>query len=128
MDSWTSCLLAFGAGIGAGIAVGIALVSLKPYIFAAKKKRTELVVARSRILAGIKEKHEEEILDEAFRTTEAIIQAVYPASRRLSLKVRTFLDFLVERLACEERGGAARPVSLNGKPHAVAAQAGAALR
>lgn len=72
MDSWTSCLLAFGSGIGAGIAVGIALVSLKPYIFAAKKKRTELVVARSRILAGIKEKHEEEILDEAFRTTEAI--------------------------------------------------------
>ena len=52
--------------------MGIALVSLKPYIFAAKKKRTELVVARSRILAGIKEKHEEEILDEAFRTTEAI--------------------------------------------------------
>jgi hypothetical protein len=72
MDSWTSCLLAFVAGIGAGLATGIALVSLKPYVFAAKKRRTELVVARSRILTGIKEKHEEEILDEAFRTTEAI--------------------------------------------------------
>ena len=72
MDSWTSCLLAFWAGIGAGIAVGVALVSFKPYVFAAKKKRTELVVARSRMLADIKEKHEEEILDEAFRTTEAI--------------------------------------------------------
>ena len=72
MDSWTSCLLAFGAGISAGIAIGIAAVGLKPYIFAAKKRRTELVAARRRILAGIKEKHEEEILDEAFRTTEAI--------------------------------------------------------
>jgi len=72
MSSSTSCLLAFVAGIGAGLAGGIALAILKPYIFTAKKRRTELVVARSRILAGIKEKHEEEILDEAFRTTEAI--------------------------------------------------------
>lgn len=68
MENWTSCSLVFAAGIG----VGIALMRLKPYIFAARKRRTELVTARSRILAGIKEKHEEEILDEALRTTEAI--------------------------------------------------------
>jgi hypothetical protein len=68
MENWTNCSLAFAAGIG----VGIAVAALKPYIFAAKKRRTELVAARSRILAGIKEKHQEEILDEAFRTTEAI--------------------------------------------------------
>jgi hypothetical protein len=68
MESWTSCSLVFAAGVG----VGIALMRLKPYIFAARKRRTALVAARSRILAGIKEKHEEEILDEAFRTTEAI--------------------------------------------------------
>ena len=60
-----------------------------------------------------------------FRTTEALIQAVYPASRRLSLKVRTFLDFLVDRLVCEAETAAARPVLVNGKPRAVAAQAGA---
>jgi len=48
------------------------LMRLKPYIFAARKRRTELVAARNRILAGIKEKHQEEILEEAFRTTEAI--------------------------------------------------------
>lgn len=62
-----------------------------------------------------------------FHTTEAIIQAVYPASRHLSLKVRTFLDFLVERMACEEKAPAVPPMLLNGKPHGAAAQA-AALR
>src|SRR5512144_261847 len=60
MENWTSRSLVFVAGIG----VGIALMRLKPYIFVARKRRTELVAARSRILAGIKEKHEEEILDE----------------------------------------------------------------
>ena len=68
MESWTNYSLTFAAGI----AVGIALSYLKPFIFADKKRRTELVVARRRILADIKEKHHEEILDEAFRTTEAI--------------------------------------------------------
>ncbi len=37
-----------------------------------KKRRTELVRARARIFAGMKEKHDEEILDEAFQATEAI--------------------------------------------------------
>ena len=68
IESWITYLLVFAAGIE----VGIALMSIEPYLSAAKKRRTELVAARSRILAGIKEKHEEAILDEAFRTTEAI--------------------------------------------------------
>jgi len=55
-----------------GVEVGVLLITIKPYLSAAKTKRTELVAARRRILAGMKEKHEEEILDEAFRTTEAI--------------------------------------------------------
>jgi len=33
-----------------------------------------------------------------FRTTEAVIQAVYPSSRLLPAKTRTFIDFLVSRL------------------------------
>jgi DNA-binding transcriptional LysR family regulator len=33
-----------------------------------------------------------------FDTGEIVIQAVYPASRHLSVKVRSFLDFLVKRL------------------------------
>jgi DNA-binding transcriptional LysR family regulator len=37
-----------------------------------------------------------------YRTTEVVVQAVYPPGRHVPLKVRTFLDFLVERL-CEAR-------------------------
>jgi DNA-binding transcriptional LysR family regulator len=33
-----------------------------------------------------------------YRTAEVVVQAVYPAGRHVSVKVRTFLDFLVERL------------------------------
>ncbi len=68
MDDWVSDLLIFCAGV----AGGILLTSIKPYLSAAKNRRTQLVAARSRMLAVLKEKHEEEILDQAFRTTEAI--------------------------------------------------------
>ncbi len=34
----------------------------------------------------------------AWRTTEVVVQAVYPPGRHISVKMRTFLDFLVERL------------------------------
>ena len=33
-----------------------------------------------------------------WRTAEVVVQAVYPASRHTSVKMRTFLDFLIERL------------------------------
>ena len=68
METWISYLVVFGIGVE----VGVLLITLKPYIFTAKKKRTELVTARRRILAAMQESHEKEILDEAFRTTEAI--------------------------------------------------------
>ena len=68
MDDWFSDLLIFCAGV----AGGILLTSIRPYLRAAKNRRTQLVAARSRMLAVLKEKHDEEILDEAFRTTEAI--------------------------------------------------------
>jgi DNA-binding transcriptional LysR family regulator len=45
-----------------------------------------------------------------FRTAERIIQAVYPSSRLLAAKTRTFIDFLVDRLR-QSRD----PVSLVGK-------------
>ncbi|MGO8918415.1 MAG: LysR substrate-binding domain-containing protein [Stellaceae bacterium] len=37
-----------------------------------------------------------------YRTTEVVVQAVYPPGRHVSVKLRTFLDFLVERL-CQGR-------------------------
>jgi hypothetical protein len=68
MDNWISDLLIFSAGI----AGGVLFTYLQPYFSIAKRKRTQLAAARARMLADIKEKHEEEILDEALRTTEAI--------------------------------------------------------
>jgi DNA-binding transcriptional LysR family regulator len=37
-----------------------------------------------------------------YRTTEVVLQAVYPPGRHVPMKVRTFIDFLVERL-CQAR-------------------------
>jgi hypothetical protein len=68
MGDWISDLLLFSAGITGGILVTM----IKPILSAAKRRRTELVAARSRILAGMKEQHDKEILDEAFRATEEI--------------------------------------------------------
>jgi hypothetical protein len=68
MEDWISDLLLFSAGVAGGVLIMI----LMPTLSVAKKRRTELVAARTRMLAGIKHRHDEEILDEAFRTTEAI--------------------------------------------------------
>ena len=68
MRDWISDLLIFSAGITGGILIS----KLEPSSRSAKKQRTEMVATRARILADIKEKHDEEILHEAFRTTEAI--------------------------------------------------------
>ena len=68
MDDWISDLLIFCAGIAGGVLIA----SIKPYLSAAKTRRTQMVAARARMLADLKEKHDEEILEQAFRTTEAI--------------------------------------------------------
>lgn len=47
-----------------------------------------------------------------YRTSEAIIQAVYPASRHLPLKVRTFIDFLADRLVCEDAKSVSQPIAV----------------
>jgi len=68
MRDWISDLLIFSAGITGGVLVAM----IKPILSAAKRHRTELVAARTRILADMKEQHDKEILHEAFRATEAI--------------------------------------------------------
>jgi len=68
MDNWIPDLVIFFAGT----AVGMLIALIVPGPSATEKKTSELVAARRRMLADIKEKHHEEILDQAFRTTEAI--------------------------------------------------------
>jgi hypothetical protein len=68
MEDWISDLLIFAAGV----AGGVLLCSIQPFLAASKSRRTEMAEARARMLADLKEKHEEEILDQALRTTEAI--------------------------------------------------------
>ena len=68
MGDWISDVLLFSAGIAGGVLI----MTLVPALRADKQRRTQLFAARSRILADLKDKHEEEILEEAFRTTQAI--------------------------------------------------------
>ena len=68
MRDWISDLLLFSAGIAGGYLI----TNIKPYFRATKQQRIAMVAARTRILADVKERHEEEILHEALRTTEAI--------------------------------------------------------
>ena len=68
MENWIPDLIIFAAGT----AVGMLIALVVPGLTNNKKHTTELVAARTRMLADIKEKHNEEILDQAFRTTDAI--------------------------------------------------------
>ncbi|HEX2928316.1 MAG TPA: hypothetical protein VHV54_01290 [Candidatus Binatia bacterium] len=87
MGDWISDLLIFSAGITGGILVNL----VKPYFSMPKQQRTALVAARTRILNDIKNKHEEEILDEAFRTTEAIRGELDKSLRNLTKTLDTVL-------------------------------------
>ncbi len=79
----------------AGIAVGAIITSVLPRLWVAKKRRTELIQARARILASIKENHEQEILREIFQATEAL-------SGELNKSLRRLLDSM-ERLLVQVR-------------------------
>ncbi|MGP0090985.1 MAG: LysR substrate-binding domain-containing protein [Xanthobacteraceae bacterium] len=49
-----------------------------------------------------------------YRTSEAVIQAIYPSSRLLPAKTRTFIDFLVSRLR-QDHAWVAHPLAVVGK-------------
>jgi hypothetical protein len=100
MRDWISDLLIFSAGI----ACGILIAHLKPYLRTARMKRTEMVAARARILADLKERHNEEILHEAFRTTEAIRGELAKSLQTLRKTVTTVLNPVTE-----PRGGESGP-------------------
>lgn len=56
----------------AGTAVGYFIAALLEYFRLARRDRTEKLIARSRIIAGIKKQHEQEVLEQIFQTVEAI--------------------------------------------------------
>jgi uncharacterized membrane-anchored protein YhcB (DUF1043 family) len=68
MDNLTLRLPVFMAGV----AVGALVTSLLPRLWNHKKRRMELREARARILTGIKEKHEQEMLREIFQAKDAL--------------------------------------------------------
>jgi hypothetical protein len=79
MQHWLSEALTFLAGL----ASGIVLAGIWLRISAANKRRRDVSGVRRRILAGIKESHDQEILDEAFRATEALRSEVFKSLYRL---------------------------------------------
>ena len=89
MRDWISDLLIFSAGITGGILIA----HLKPYLQSIGIKRIE---TRARILADLKERRDEEILQEAFRTTEAIRGELAKSLQTLRNTVTTALDPITE--------------------------------
>jgi hypothetical protein len=92
MRDWISDLLIFSAGITGGILISY----VKPYLQSARIKRTEMFAAQARILADLKERRDEEILQEAFRTTEAIRGELAKSLQTLRETVTTALDPITE--------------------------------
>ena len=90
MENLTLWAPVFLAGIGAGALIA----SVLPLLRLAKKRRLELESARARILAGVKEKHDQEILREIFRATDALngeinksLQRLRASTERLSIRL-----------------------------------------
>jgi nitrogen fixation-related uncharacterized protein len=80
----------------AGIVVGAVITSVWARLWSGKKRRSDLLAARERILAGLKEEHEKEILREIFKATDALsgelnssLQIVRDLTERLLVQMRT---------------------------------------
>lgn len=56
----------------AGTTVGYFIATLLEHFRLAKRDRTEKVIVRSRIIAGIRQQHEQEVLQQIFQTVDAI--------------------------------------------------------
>jgi hypothetical protein len=79
MENWISVALIFFAGLGSGILIATIWTRLS----AANKRRRDLTAVRRRILAGIRETHDEEILHEAFRATDDLRTELSKSLHRL---------------------------------------------
>jgi len=88
MGDWISDVLLFSAGITGGILIMTIVSSFR----LDKRRQSELVAARARVLADIKQQHDQEILDAVFRTTEDIQGELNTSLQRLRKTVSTALQ------------------------------------
>ncbi len=79
MQLWLVDAAIFAAGIYCGILLARLWGRLSP----TKRRGRDLSAARHQILAGLKETHDEEILHEAFRATEALRSELFKSLHRL---------------------------------------------
>jgi hypothetical protein len=87
MQPWLPLALVFLAGIGGGILIATVWTRLS----AAKKRRHDLTAVRRRILAGFRERHDEEILHEAFRATDDLRSELFKTLHRLRASMNVML-------------------------------------
>jgi hypothetical protein len=88
MSDWISDVLLFSAGVAGGVLI----CSLASSFSAAKRQRSALENARERILAAIKEQHDQAILHEAFQTTQDIRGELDKSLETLRKTLTTVLD------------------------------------
>lgn len=103
MGDWISDVLLFSAGIAGGILIMLIVSSFR----LDKRRELALAAARARVLADIKQQHDQEILNAAFRTTEDIQGELNTSLQRLRETVSTALQPIPE----EPTGQAAHAVT-----------------
>lgn len=112
MGDWISDLLIFSAGIAGGVLISMIGFNLT----ANRRRRTELVSARTAILADMKQHHDKEILHAAFRTTEDIRDELDRSLATLRKTLTTVLDPPVVEPPAEQRDRL-EPIAEQIKPH-----------
>ncbi|HKY09467.1 MAG TPA: hypothetical protein VJQ55_14545 [Candidatus Binatia bacterium] len=88
MGDWISDVLIFSAGVAGGILIS----ELTSIARSRWGREAKLMAMRSRILSDMREQHDREILNAAFRTTEDIKSELNKSLQTLCKTVTTVLD------------------------------------
>lgn len=76
----------------AGTALGYFIATLLEHFRLEKTRRTQQQMARSRIIASIKQEHEKEIIQQIFQTVEAIHEDTEKTLSRLAGRLKDLLS------------------------------------
>ena len=106
MLTWIRIALIFFAGIVSGILIAVVWTRFS----SANRNRRDLTVARRRILIGIRETHNEEILHEAFRATEDLRSELFKSLHRLRASMNLMLT------PAPQPGEKQQPAAAEGSP------------